>query len=91
MEFGNDGITSIINKLEQTGIEIIEVGFIKGNQYNCNKKLFPDINSISHVIQNKKPDVMYVGMIDMSHPVPIDRISEYDCTSFDGIRVIFKK
>lgn len=32
-EFGIDGITSIINKLEQTGIEIIEVGFIKGNQY----------------------------------------------------------
>lgn len=90
-EFGIDGITSIINKLEQTGIEIIEVGFIKGNQYDCNKTLFPDVISFAYVIQNKKPDVMYVGMIDMSNPIPVDRIGEYDGSSIDGIRVIFKK
>lgn len=33
----------------------------------------------------------YVGMLDMSAPIPLDRIPPYDGTSIDGIRVIFKK
>jgi len=89
--FGKDAITDIIKKLEQTGIEMIEVGFIKGDSYNPERTIFPDIESFKTVLINKKPDVTYVGMIDMNHPVPLDRIPKYDGTSIDGIRVIFKK
>lgn len=89
--FGENGIISIINKLEQTGIEIIEVGFIKGNVYNPEKTLFPDVNSFKNVMKKKVSGVMYVGMIDMNVPIPLERITECDGTSIDGIRVIFKK
>lgn len=35
--------------------------------------------------------MLYVGMYDMSAPVPMERIAPCDGKSIDGIRVIFKK
>lgn len=89
--FGEDAIKGIISKLAQTGIEMIEVGFIKGDEYNPNRSVFPDIESIRNILTEKAPGVCYVGMIDMSAPIPIERICPYDGTSIDTIRVIFKK
>ena len=90
-KFGYNAIKGIIRKLERTGIEMIEVGFIKGEQYDIDSTLFPLIEDFKNVIENKVPGVMYVGMIDMNNPVPIEKISPYDGLSIDAIRVIFKK
>lgn len=89
--FGHDAVVSIIEKLGQTGIEMIEVGFIKGNDYNPDKTLFPDTDFFKMVLINKNPQVQYVGMLDMSAPVPLERIKQRTVDSIDGIRVIFKK
>ena len=89
--FGEKAIKEIGKKLAQTGIEIFEVGFIKGDTYDPNRAVFPDVQSISQMIQPKSSSMKYVGMLDMSAPVPLDRIPPYDGTSIDGIRVIFKK
>ena len=89
--FGEKAIKEIGKKLAQTGFEIFEVGFIKGDTYDPNRAVFPDVQSISQMIQPKSSSMKYVGMLDMSAPVPLDRIPPYDGTSIDGIRVIFKK
>ena len=89
--FGEDAIKGIGRKIAQAGIEIFEVGFIKGNTYNPDRSVFPDIESISQVIQPKASWVKYVAMLDMSAPVSLDKIPPYDGKSVDGIRVIFKK
>ncbi len=89
--FGEETIKGFGRKIAQTGIEIYEVGFIKGDSYDPNKSVFPDIQSIAPMIQPKSADMKYVGMLDMSAPVPDDRLVPYDGTSVDGIRVIFKK
>ena len=69
------------------------MGFIKGNIdiYNPDKSLFPDIQSIASMIQPKADNLKYVGMLDMSFPIPLERLVPYDGSSVDGIRVIFKK
>lgn len=90
-QFGERSIRGIIDKLSQTGIEMIETGFLKGDSYDINRTLFPDIESFKYVLSSKKKDVCYVGMLDMSAPVPMDKITRCDGTSIDGIRVIFKK
>lgn len=90
-EFGEKSIKGISKKIAQTGIEIFEIGFIKGNKLNLNKAVFPDIESISDFITPKDKKMMYVGMIDMSEPVPLENICPYDGTSVDGLRIIFKK
>lgn len=89
--FGEDAIKGVIRKLELTGIEMIEVGFMRKVEYNPDYSLFPTIESFKNVIEDKKKNVLYVGMVDMGNPVPLEEISNYDGTSIDGIRVIFKK
>lgn len=89
--FGEETIKGFGKKIAQTGIEIYEVGFIKGDSYDPDKSVFPDISSIANVIQPKADKLLYVGMIDMSAPIPLERIIPYNGSSIDGIRVIFKK
>lgn len=89
--FGHDCINAIVNKLTQTGIEIIEMGFIRGKKYDPDVTLFPNIDSVKAAIGKKESSIMYVGMIDMNDPVPIDCLNYYDGSSLDGVRVIFKK
>lgn len=89
--FGEETIKGFGKKIAQTGIEMFEVGFIKGDTYDPNRSVFPDTASISNVIQPKADSLMYVGMLDMSAPVPMERIAPCDGSSVDGIRVIFKK
>lgn len=89
--FGEDTIKGFGRKIAKTGIEIFEVGFLKGDTYNPSKSVFPDIQSIASMIQPKAKHMKYVGMLDMSAPIPLERIVPYDGTSIDGIRVIFKK
>lgn len=89
--FGQKTIKGFCAKIAQTGVEMVEVGFIKGDEYDPNKSVFPDIVSIKDAIQPKHPNVTYLGMLDMSAPIPMERITPCDGTSIDGIRVIFKK
>lgn len=90
-QFGEETIRGFAKKIAQTGIEMFEVGFIKGDQFDVNRTVFPDIESIGKMIQPKSDKMMYIGMLDMSAPVPLERLVPYDGTSIDGIRVIFKK
>ena len=89
--FGEETIKGFGRKLALTGVEIFEVGFIKGDTYDPDKSVFPDIQSIAPMIQPKATHMKYVGMIDMSAAIPLERLVPYDGTSVDGIRVIFKK
>lgn len=89
--FGKSTITGFCGKIARTRIEMFEVGFIKGDSYDENRSVFPDTDSFKSVIQPKASGLMYFGMVDMSAPVPLERINNYDGSSIDGIRVIFKK
>lgn len=90
-KFGEETIKGFGKKIAQTGIEIYEVGFIKGDSFDPNRSVFPDVASVAEMIQPKASDMLYVGMLDMSAPIPIERLKPYDGSSLDGIRVIFKK
>ena len=89
--FGEESIQGFCRKITQTGIELLVVGFLKGNEYNPDKSVFPDIQSVSNVIKPKVHGIQYVAMLDMSAPLPMERLTPYDGESIDGIRVIFKK
>ncbi len=89
--FGEKAIKGICKKIANTGIEMCEVGFIKGDKLDKDCSVFPDTDSMKEFIAPKSPHMMYVGMYDLSAPVPMDRIAPRDESSIDGIRVIFKK
>lgn len=90
-QFGEDTIRGFVAKIVQTGIEIFEVGFLKGDYYDPNRTVFPNVEVISTLIQPKSDKMTYVAMLDMSAPIPLERLTPCDGNSIDGIRVIFKK
>lgn len=89
--FGEETIKGFGRKIAQTGIEMFEVGFIKGDVYDEERSVFPDVESITNMIQPKVETMIYVGMLDMSAPIPLERLTPCSGESIDGIRVIFKK
>lgn len=89
--FGEETIKGFCKKIALTGVEVCEVGFIKGDAYDPDRSVFPDTESFKNVIYPKSEKMKYVGMLDMSAPVPKERIAPCDGSSIDGIRVIFKK
>ena len=89
--FGEETIKGVIRLIADTGIEMIEVGFIKGDTFDKDSTVFPDIRSMTPVIAPKSKGLIYAGMIDMSAPIPIERITDRTEDSIDAIRVIFKK
>ena len=90
-QFSEDGIKGILKKLANTGIEMIEMGFLKGTVSDPGISLFPDTRSCDRILQERDPGVRYVAMLDISAPVEMSCITERKPGGLDGIRVIFKK
>ncbi|MBP5492351.1 MAG: hypothetical protein J6Y08_05860 [Clostridiales bacterium] len=89
--FGKEAILGIVEGLSETGVDMVEIGFIKGTSYDPNRSVFPDVKSFRNVIRSKDPSMLYVGMLDMSAPVDLSAITPKGAEDIDGIRVIFKK
>ena len=89
--FGEEAIKGFIDKIANTNIEIVEMGFMRGDVYNKDKSLYPDLDAVKNVIINRNENFKYFAMYDVSNPIPIERFTKCDNLSLDGVRVIFKK
>lgn len=91
--FGEYAIRDIIRKLERTGIEYIEIGFVRTlQQYHPDDSLFDGTKNIDRMILPKNPHVKYVGMVDMARPAELEMLQkDGDGDGLDVIRVIFKQ
>lgn len=91
-EFGNGTVTCIFDRLNASGTDIIEIGFLDHRrQYDNNRTIQPDTASMNKafgMIANKKS--MVVAMVDYG-TCDIENIQPKSDTILDGIRVIFKK
>ena len=90
-KFGKETIRGFCKKIAYTGVEMLEIGFLKGKQFDEDSTLFPDTKCMQKVMQPKQKNLLYAAMLDMSDPVSLDCIFPYDGNSIDVIRVIFKK
>ncbi len=90
--FGKEAIDYILRKLVYSGIELIEIGFIKNTDFDENRTVYPNVELMNQAIPNIPHDgTKFIGMVDMSNPVPMDSIPYRDRNGIDGIRVIFKQ
>ena len=91
-EFGHNTIISIYERLVDSGVDIIEVGFIDDRRpFDMNRSIFPDTESIEKIwAKSCKRPPMVVGMIDYG-TCDIKYIQPAEESYIDGIRVIFKK
>ena len=89
--FGAETVRGFARKIAQTGIEMFEIGFLKGDRFDPDRAVFPDADSVRQAVRQKPASIWLLGMLDMSSPIPLDRIPPHGGTVLDGIRVIFKK
>lgn len=90
-QFGFGNIKSIISGLTESGVDIIECGFLTNRvDYNTDVSKFTTIGEIAKVIPSDRKASMYVCMVNYGE-YRLEDFPVYDGTSVDGIRVAFHK
>ena len=89
--FGKKAIDGTIELLEESNVDILELGFLKDEPYNQNRTVFNDMNQISDLILPKKDNVKYAAMIEVVNPIPLNKITLCSKDTVDIIRVIIWK
>lgn len=90
-EFGYDAIKDMIEGLETTNVDILELGFLKDELYDHNRTVFNSMEQIKALIPKKKNAIDYAAMIEVVNPIPLEMLSEKNDKSVDIIRVIVWK
>lgn len=91
-EFQDLQTKRIIYDLQQAGIDIIEVGFLRDEKsvtYSGNSTFFTSTTQISPLLPEKR-NAMYVAFVDLGM-YDIEKLEENDGASIDGIRLGFTK
>jgi 4-hydroxy 2-oxovalerate aldolase len=91
-EFHLDGIVS---GLAEASIDIIELGFLRGNiEYSGNSTFFTEMEQVKRYIPIEKRNTMYVVFVDYGVEYGMwdfDKLAESDGNAVDGIRLGFRK
>ena len=90
--FGFATIRSVISRLDASGVDIIECGFLDDRVlYDKNRTLFPNIPSIAKTLKSASPRrASIIAMIDYG-TYRADLLIPQKESLIDGIRLIFKK
>ena len=67
-DFGKESIIDITQKLENSNVDILEIGFLRPESYDENKALFNNIEQFKSIVKRKKPNIQYALMAEVSNP-----------------------
>ncbi len=91
-KFGHDNLISIFERLADSGVDVIEIGFLDDRRsFDLDRSIMPDTDSVQKIYgMLDRKNSMVVGMIDYG-TCDISHIKPCSESYLDGIRVIFKK
>lgn len=87
-QFGDSAIRGIINKMESSGAEIIECGWLKNKEHQPGSTFYHVPADLEQYLSEKKKHVTYTVMIDWDR-YDLDYLPPCDGKSLDAIRVVF--
>lgn len=91
--FPDQEIKEISNRLAESKVDIIEVGFLRDWRkvnYQGNSTFFTDVDQIRAFVNKEKKNTIYTAFIDYGM-CDIDGLKPFDGTSVDAIRFGFTK
>ncbi len=88
--WGDIEIKKMISGMEKANLDIIEIGFLKNNEYKFGSTSFRNVENMQPYLKKKKDGVMYVALVDYGR-YDLKYLSNYDGNTIDAIRVCFKK
>lgn len=91
-KFGHDNLTSIYERLVDSNIDVIEIGFLDDRRpFDMDRSIMPDTESANKIFGKlDRKQAQIVGMIDYG-TCDISNLQPCAESYLDGIRVIFKK
>lgn len=89
-QFGNTAIKGIIEGLTESGVEVIECGFLKDEPHPDGTTIFNNASQLIPFLPSDKGQTSYVCLADYSR-YHIDNLEPYDGKSIDGVRACFFK
>ncbi len=89
--FGKDAIVDMTRKLESTGVEILELGFIKDEPYDKDRTVFNSMEQVKKLTPNKVLGVQYAVRAEVVNPLPLEKLAPADPEGPEIIRVIVWK
>lgn len=89
-QFGNTAIKGIIEGLTESGVEVIECGFLKDEPHTDGTTIFNNAAQLIPFLPSDKGQTSYVCLADYSR-YHIDNLEPYDGKSIDGVRACFFK
>lgn len=90
-KFGQNAIADMVKSISDTGVEVLEVGFLKDEPYDQDRTVFNSMEQVKKIIGPKKKNVKYAVMCEVVNPLPLDKLDSHDDVSADIIRVIVWK
>lgn len=90
-EFGYSEIVNTIADLENSNVDILELGFLKNEKYHKGRTIFNSTQQIETLIPDKKENRDYAAMIEVVNPIPLEMLEPRTERGIDIIRVIVWK
>ncbi|MDR1700687.1 MAG: aldolase catalytic domain-containing protein, partial [Lachnoclostridium sp.] len=89
-KFGDTAIKGIIRGLTESGIDVIECGFLKDEPHKEGHTIFNNAAQIRNYLPRDKRQASYVCLADYSR-YSVSNLDDYDGSSIDGVRACFFK
>ncbi len=89
-KFGDTAIKGIIRGLTDSGIDVIECGFLKDEPHKEGYTVFNNAAQVRNYLPKDRKQASYVCLADYSR-YSIANLDDYDGTSIDGVRACFFK
>lgn len=89
-QFGNTAIKGSIRGLTESGVDVIECGFLKDEPHQNGTTIFNNATQIRPFLPKERKQTSYVCLADYSR-YHIENLEPYDGTSIDGVRACFFK
>lgn len=89
-QFGNTAIKGSIRGLTESGVDVIECGFLKDEPHQEGTTIFNNAAQIRSFLPENRKQASYVCLADYSR-YHVSNLEPYDGSSIDGVRACFFK
>lgn len=87
-KFGYHTIQDIIRKLIDSGVDYIEIGFLRNCDYSKDAAVYNCCAEIQNVLPENRGNAMFTAMA-LHNKYDINKLEDYDGKSIDALRVTF--
>lgn len=88
--FYEDYLIHLFKQLTETGIELVEVGFLKDAEHKKGSTIFSTVEQIETYLPKDRKNTLFFALVDYGR-FSVKNLSKNNGRSIDGIRICFKK